>query len=89
MLAEREISVYRTTIYRRFIEYTLILRKKIKKYQFFRAVSSFQLDETYVKVNGKWFYLYRVIDKYGETLDVYFSPKRNRNAAYEFLKWVL
>ncbi len=59
------------------------------KYQFIRAVSSWQLDETYVKVNGKWFYLYRAIDKHGDTLDVYFSPKRNRYADYAFLKRVL
>ena len=89
MLAERGISVHRSTIYRWFIEYAPILRKKLKKYQFIRAVSSWQLDETYVKVNGKWFYLYRAIDKHGNTLDVYFSPKRNRHAAYEFLKRVL
>ncbi len=66
-----------------------VLRNKLKKYQFIHAVSSWQLDETYVKVNGKWFYLYRAIDKHGDTLDVYFSPKRNRHAAYEFLKRVL
>ena len=47
--------------------------------------SSWQLDETYVKVTGKWFYLYRAT-KQGETLDVYFSKKRNKNAAYQFLK---
>ena len=81
--------VHRSTIYRWFIEYAPILRKKLKKYQFIRAVSSWQLDETYVKVNGKWFYLYRAIDKYGDTLDVYFSPKRNHYAAYDFLKRVL
>ncbi len=63
--------------------------KNSKKYQFIRAVSSWQLDETYVKVNGKWFYLYRAIDKYGDTLDVYFSKKRDRYAAYAFLKRVL
>lgn len=66
-----------------------MLRKELKKYQFIRTVSSWQLDETYVKVNGKWFYLYRAIDKYGNTLDIYFSPKRNRHTAYEFLKRVL
>ncbi len=62
---------------------------KTLKYQFIRVVSSWQLDETYVKMNGKWFYLYRAIDKYGDTLDVYFSPKRNRHSSYEFLKRVL
>ena len=62
MLAERGISVHRSTIYRWFIEYSPILREKLKKYQFIRTVSSWHLNETYVKVNGKWFYLYRAIE---------------------------
>ncbi|CDH04399.1 hypothetical protein XBO1_1250002 [Xenorhabdus bovienii str. oregonense] len=65
MLAERGISVHRSTIYRWFVEYAPILRKKLKPYQFIRTISSWQLDETYIKVNGKWFYLYRAIDKHG------------------------
>ncbi len=50
------------------------------------ADSSWQLDETYVKVKGKWLYLYRAINKQGQTLDFYFSHKRNRHSAYQFLK---
>ncbi len=55
-----------------FIEYSPVLRKKLRRYQFIRVDSSWQLDETYVKVKGKWFYLYRAINKQGETLDFYF-----------------
>ncbi|MCB5320410.1 IS6 family transposase [Yersinia massiliensis] len=69
MLAERGISVHRSTIYRWFIEYAPLLRQKLKRYQFTHADSSWQLDETYIKVNGKWFYLYRAINKHGTTLD--------------------
>ncbi len=69
MLQEREISVNRSTIYRWFIEYAPALRKKLRRRQFIRADSSWQLDETYVKVKGKWHYLYRAINKQGETLD--------------------
>ena len=61
MLQERGISVNRSTIYRWFIEYTPALRKKLRRRQFIRADSSWQLDETYVKVKGKWHYLYRAI----------------------------
>ncbi|WP_305812742.1 IS6 family transposase [Photobacterium leiognathi] len=86
MLAERGISVNRSTIYRWFIEYSPALRKKLHRYQFIRVDSSWQLDETYVKVKGKWFYLYRAINKQGETLDFYFSKKRNKYSAYQFLK---
>ncbi|MGF1905482.1 IS6 family transposase [Aliivibrio salmonicida] len=87
MLAERGISVNRSTIYRWFIEYSPKLRKKLRRnYQFIQTDSSWQLDETYVKVKGKWNYLYRAINKQGETLDFYFSHKRNKDAAYQFLK---
>lgn len=86
MLAERGISVNRSTIYRWFIEYAPKLRKKLRRYQFTRPDSSWQLDETDVKVKGKWLYLYRAINKQGETLDFYFSHKRNSDAAYGFLK---
>ena len=86
MLSERGISVHRTTLYRWFIEYSPALRKKLRRYQFIRKDSSWQLDETYVKVKGQWFYLYRAINKRGETLDFYFSTKRNRHSAYRFLK---
>ncbi len=55
MLAERGGgSVNRSTIYRWFIEYAPALRKKLRRHQFIRADSSWQLDETYVKVKGKW-----------------------------------
>src|SRR3546814_8232488 len=35
---------------------------------------SWRLDETYVKVRGKWTYLYRAVDKRGDTIDFYLSP---------------
>ena len=58
MLAERGILVNRSTIYRWFIQYGPALRKKLRRYQFIRIDSSWQLDETYVKVKGKWYYLF-------------------------------
>lgn len=86
MLQERGISVHRSTIYRWFIEFAPPLRKKMRRYQMINNDSSWQLDETYVKVKGKLFYLYRAINKQGQTLDFYFSKKRNRHSAYRFLK---
>ena len=35
------------------------------------------MDETYVRVKGKWQYLYRAVDKYGNTLDFMLSERRN------------
>src|SRR3546814_16394107 len=46
---------------------------------------SWRLDETYVKVLGKWTYLYRAVDKRGDTIDFYLSPTRSAKAAKRFL----
>ncbi len=44
------------------------------------------MDETYVKVAGEWCYLLRAVDSDGRTIDFYFSKRRNKSAAYKFLK---
>ena len=46
---------------------------------------SWRIDETYVKVRGKWAYLYRALDKLGNTIDFYLSATRNTKAAKRFL----
>src|SRR3546814_10628832 len=46
---------------------------------------SWRLDETYVKVRGKWTYLYRAVDKRGDTIDFYLLPTRSAKAAKRFL----
>ena len=44
------------------------------------------MDETYIKIKGKWHYLYRAIDVDGLTLDIWLRKKRDTQAAYAFLK---
>ena len=44
-----------------------------------------RIDETYVKVRGQWAYLYRALDKLGNTIDFYLSATRNTKAAKRFL----
>ncbi len=46
---------------------------------------SWYLDETYVKVSGRWRYLYRAIDRDGNLLDSMLSETRDRSAARLFL----
>ena len=46
---------------------------------------SWRVDETYIKVNGDWKYLYRAVDSEGNTLDFMLSAKRNKKAAKRFL----
>jgi transposase, IS6 family len=47
------------------------------------------VDETYVKVAGKWRYVYRAIDQYGQIIDVYVSPRRDTGAARRFFATAL
>ena len=43
------------------------------------------VDETYVKVAGRWRYVYRAVDQYGQIIDVYVSARRDMNAARRFV----
>jgi transposase-like protein len=47
--------------------------------------SSWRVDETYIKVNGKWKYLYRAVDKEGNTVDFLLTAKRDKKAALRYL----
>ena len=42
------------------------------------------MDETYIKIKGKWTYLYRAVDKHGKTLDFMLSERRDEDAASAF-----
>ena len=44
------------------------------------------MDETYIKVHGKWCYLYRAIDEDGNLVDSKLSEKRDMDAAKQFFK---
>ncbi len=51
--------------------------------------SSLQVDETYIRVKGRWMYLYRAITDTGETVDFYLSTTRNAKAVKRFLSEAL
>jgi transposase-like protein len=48
-----------------------------------------QVDETYVKVAGRWRYVYRAIDQFGQVIDVFVSPRRDMQAARRFFEWAI
>ncbi|ARV91141.1 IS6 family transposase [Bacillus thuringiensis serovar roskildiensis] len=85
ILKERGISVHSTTIVRWLHEYDNLIYQ-IWKVKNKSARLSWHLDETYIKVKGKWRYLYRAIDKDGHTLDIQLRKKRDHQAAYAFIK---
>lgn len=75
LLYDRGINVCHTTIYRWVQEYSKILYhlwKKKNKQSFY----SWKMDETYIKIKGRWHYLYRAIDADGLTLDIWLRKKR-------------
>jgi len=51
-----------------------------------RVGHRWRLDETYIKIKGEWKYLYRAVDKQGNTIDFLLTAKRDRKAAGRFLK---
>jgi transposase-like protein len=69
MLKDRGVKVDHTTIYRWVMKYTHEIKKRTKWYKGLSSYQSIYVDETYIKVKGKWKYLYRAINKSGQTID--------------------
>ena len=88
IMLERGIKVDHTTIYRWVIKFTPKLLKKFKQFKL-DVGSSWRLDETYIKVCGEWHYLYRAVDKEGYTIDFQLYKRRNKTAAYKYLKMAI
>ena len=88
MMAERGISIDHSTINRWVIHFSPLLLKRFNRRK--RAVcGKWHMDETYIKVRGRWMYLYRAIDSVGDTVDFWFSEHRDLPAAKHFLRKAL
>ena len=88
MMAERNLGVDHSTIARWVLRYSPELNKRISR-QLRRPNRSWRVDETYVRVAGRWTYLYRAIDSKGDTIDFMLSPNRDAIAAKHFLRLAL
>jgi putative transposase len=85
LMQERGVSVDYSTINRWVIKYRPQLEEAFHRRK--RPVwISWRMDETYLKVKGEWRYLYRAVDKYGETIDFLLTEHRDKEAALRFLK---
>ena len=83
LLLERGLKIDHSTINRWVIEYSPKLKSSFKNKK--RPVGgSWRMDETYVKVKGKWMYQYRAVDKEGNTIDSCFSKNRSKIGATKF-----
>ena len=85
LLAERGVDVDHTTIYRWVQRFTPLLAEAARPCR--HAVGDrWQTDETYVRVAGRWRYIYRAIDQFGQVIDVFVSPQRDAKAARRFFE---
>jgi transposase-like protein len=83
LLGERGIEVDHVTVYRWVQRFTPLLVDAARPCRHVVGDRWF-VDETYVKVAGRWRYVYRAIDQYGQIIDVYVSTRRDTGAARRF-----
>ena len=84
MMKERWFEVDHSTIQRWVVHYSLKLEQAFHKNKR-QPGNRWRLDETYIKVKGQWKYLYRAVDKSGNTIDFLLTAKRDMKAALRFL----
>jgi DDE domain len=76
LLAERGVEVDHVTVYRWVLRFTPLLAEAARPCR--HAVGDrWQVDETYVKVAGRWRYVYRAIDQFGQVMDVLIAERRD------------
>src|ERR1700758_1395285 len=84
LLAERGLSMDHVTVWRWVQRYAPELERRLRRH-LKPTNDSWRVDETYVRVKGKWVYLYRAVDSAGATIDFLLSAKRDAAAAERFL----
>jgi putative transposase len=83
IMAERGVEVDHATLNRWVVKYAPLIAMNAQKRKH-KAAVWWRMDETYIKVKGKWTYYYRAIDKFGKTLDFMLSERRDEAAATAF-----
>jgi putative transposase len=84
LMQERGVSADHSTVNRWVVKYSPQLEEVFHRRK--RPVwLSWRMDETYIKVKGQWRYLYRAVDKTGQTIDFLLTAQRDEHAAKRFL----
>lgn len=85
MMRIRGASVDHSPLGRWVIKFSKLIEKQVRRHK--ATVSkSWRMDKTYIKLNGRWIYLYRAVDKFGNTIDFFLRQKRDTQAAKAFFK---
>jgi transposase-like protein len=88
LLTERGIDVDHVSVYRWVQRFTPLLMDAARPCRHAPGDRWF-VDETYVKVAGRWVYLYRAIDQFGQVIDVLVAEKRDLAATRRFFTQAL
>jgi transposase-like protein len=88
MLQDRGIEIAHTTILRSIQAYAPELEKRIRPHLQL-SNGSWRVDETHVRVKGRWAYLYRAVDSRGQTIDFLLAVSRDAGAARRFFSKAL
>ncbi len=83
LLQIRGVEVDHSTIQRWVFKFSPEIEKKMHRRKF-KVGDSWRMDETYIKVGGKGRFLYRAIDKEGNTVDFLLTKRRQRMSAQKF-----
>ena len=89
LLSERGIDICHETVRFWWNRFGPLFAAEIRKRRVHRHCYSnwrWHLDEVFVRINGKTYYLWRAVDHEGEVLEVFATKRRDRRAALRFLK---
>ncbi len=81
LIKDWNIGLDHSTVQRWVNEFGSFLMSRVRKYLKRNFKRSWRLDETYIKVKGEWCYLYRIVDKDGDSIFFHFSKTRDHQAA--------
>jgi putative transposase len=85
LLSMRGVQVDHSTVQRWVFKFSPEIEKNMHKRKR-QVCSSWRMDETYIKVGGKYRYLYRAVDKFGNTVDFLLTKRRMLGSAQLFLR---
>src|SRR5499425_1360777 len=88
LLAERGLHADHVTVWRWVQRYAPEMERRLRS-RLRPTNDSWRVDETYIRVKGKWVYLYQAVDSTGATIDFLLSTRRDAAAAKRFFQKAL